>query len=46
VVRHPANRTVGRWIDAVQPDLFDIRENSDGFVPLPKRLLTAIKTCV
>lgn len=37
VVRHPGNRSVGRWIDAVQPDLFDIRENPDGFVPLPKR---------
>lgn len=37
VVRHPGNRTVGRWIDAVQPDLFEIRANADGFVPLPKR---------
>jgi hypothetical protein len=37
VVRHPANRTVGRWIDAVQPDLFEIGENADGIVPLPKR---------
>ena len=37
VVRHPGNRTVGRWIDAAQPDLFEIRANADGFVPLPKR---------
>jgi putative transposase len=37
VVRHPANRTVGRWVDAGQPDLFDIHEHADGFVPLPKR---------
>jgi hypothetical protein len=36
-VRHPGNRTAGRWIDAVQPDLLEIRENADGFVPLPKR---------
>lgn len=27
---------MGRWIDAVQPDLFEIRENADGFVPLHK----------
>jgi hypothetical protein len=34
VVRHAGNRSLGRWIDAVQPDL---RENADGFVPLLKR---------
>jgi hypothetical protein len=34
---HPASRTLGRWIDAVQPDLFEIRANAGGFVPLPKR---------
>ena len=28
---------MGRWIDAVQPDLFEIRANAAGFVPLPKR---------
>jgi hypothetical protein len=37
VVRRPGNRIVGRWIDAVQPDLFEIRANADSFVPLPKR---------
>lgn len=39
VVRHPGNRSVGRWIDDRQPDLFEseIRANPDGFVPLPHR---------
>lgn len=37
VLRLPGNRTAGRWIDAVQPDLLKIRENADGFVPLLKR---------
>ena len=37
VVRHPANRTVGRWANDQQPDLFEVREHPDGFVPLPKR---------
>jgi transposase len=37
VVRHPANRNVGRWVDAEQPDLFTVQANSDGFVVLAKR---------
>ena len=37
VVRHPANRNVGRWVDAEQPDLFTVQANSDGFVALAKR---------
>jgi transposase len=36
-VRHPANRTVGRWHNCSQGELFEIRENAGGFVPLPKR---------
>jgi len=37
VVRHPANKTVGRWHGPGQGELFPVRANSDGFVPLPKR---------
>ncbi len=37
VVRHPANRNVGRWIDARQPDLFAVQSNAKGFVVLAKR---------
>jgi transposase len=37
VVRHPANRNVGRWIDARQPDLFTVQSDTKGFVVLAKR---------
>ena len=37
VVRHPANRTVGRWQCAEQGELFPVSTNADGFVALPKR---------
>lgn len=37
VVRHPANRNVGRWMPAEQPDLFTVQADSKGFVALPKR---------
>lgn len=37
VVRHPANRNVGRWVDAKQPDLFTVDADDKGFVVLAKR---------
>jgi transposase len=37
VVRHPANRNVGRWARAEQPDLFTVPANASGFVALAKR---------
>jgi transposase len=37
VVRHPANKLVGRWQCAEQGELFPIPVNADGFAPLPKR---------
>lgn len=37
VVRHPANKTVGRWAHPEQPDLFTLQTNADGFAVLPKR---------
>lgn len=37
VVRHPANRNVGRWIDDKQPDLFVVPSDAQGFVVLAKR---------
>jgi len=37
VVRHPANKRVGRWQSADQPDLFTVNADSKGFVALPKR---------
>ena len=37
VVRHPANRNVGRWTDAQQGDLFMARADAKGFVVLAKR---------
>ena len=37
VVRHPANRNVGRWMAAEQPDLFTVHADPKGFVALPKR---------
>ena len=36
VVRHPANRNVGRWIPD-QGELFPVLADSKGFVVLPKR---------
>lgn len=37
VVRHPANRNVGRWVDDRQPDLFTVQADAKGFVVLAKR---------
>ena len=37
VVRHPANKKVGRWIRPEQPDLFTVKADAKGFVVLPKR---------
>jgi len=37
VVRHPANRNVGRWVDDKQPDLFAVQADTQGFVVLAKR---------
>ena len=37
VVRHPANRNVGRWVNPDQGELFQVLANSKGFVVLPKR---------
>ena len=37
VVRHPANRNVGRWTHPEQPDLFTVPTNADGFVVLHMR---------
>lgn len=37
VVRHPANKNVGRWVRPEQPDLFTVTTDSHGFLPQPKR---------
>ena len=37
VVRHPANRNVGRWVNPEQGELFPVLADSKGFVVLPKR---------
>ena len=37
VVRHPANRNVGRWVNPDQRELFPVLADSNGFVVLPKR---------
>lgn len=37
VVRHPANKNVGRWVCAEQPDLFTVKAEAKGFVVLAKR---------
>lgn len=37
VVRHPANRNVGRWCHDDHPDLFTAEADTNGFVVLPKR---------
>lgn len=37
VVRHPANKNVGRWVDSRQADLFTVQADANGFVVLAKR---------
>lgn len=37
VVRHPANKNVGRWTHPDQPDLFTVQADANGFVVLAKR---------
>lgn len=37
VVRHPANKNVGRWASTDQPDLFTVQADQKGFVVLAKR---------
>lgn len=37
VVRHPANKNVGRWVHPDQPDLFTVQADANGFVVLAKR---------
>lgn len=37
VVRHPANRNVGRWTPTEQQDLFTVQADAQGFVVLAKR---------
>lgn len=37
VVRHPANKNVGRWVRPEQLDLFTVTADTKGFVVLPKR---------
>ncbi|MGS0601093.1 IS5 family transposase [Xanthomonas oryzae pv. oryzicola] len=37
VVRHPANKNVGRWMGPEQPDLFTVKATAQGFVVLAKR---------
>jgi len=37
VVRHPANKNVGRWLCPDQLDMFTVQADQNGFVPLPKR---------
>lgn len=37
VIRHPANRNVGRWSRADQSDLFTVNADDNGFVVLAKR---------
>lgn len=37
VVRHPANRNVGRWQPTAQGELFPVPARADGFVVLAKR---------
>ena len=37
VVRHPANKNVGRWMSVEQPDLFTVQADASGFVVLTKR---------
>jgi hypothetical protein len=37
VVRHPANKNVGRWAHPEQSDLFAVQADATDFVVLPKR---------
>lgn len=37
VVRHPANRNVGRWVNDKQADLFTVQADAQGFVVQAKR---------
>jgi transposase len=37
VVRHPANRHVGRWVEDKQPESFTVEADAKGFVVLAKR---------
>jgi transposase len=37
VIRHPANKNVGRWVRSQQLDLFTVQANANGFVPQAKR---------
>jgi hypothetical protein len=37
VVRHPANKNVGRWAHPDQPNLFTVQADASGFVALAKR---------
>lgn len=37
IVRHPANKNVGRWVRPEQPDLFTVQADAQGFVVLAKR---------
>jgi transposase len=37
VVRHPANRKVGRWTSDARPDLFTVQADAKSFVVLAKR---------
>ena len=37
VVRRPANKNVGRWVQPEQPDLFTVQADASGFVVLAKR---------
>ena len=37
VVRHPANKNVGRWQTGEQAELFPVQARQDGFVVLPRR---------
>lgn len=37
VVRHPGNRSTGRWVHPNQPDLFTVQADANGFVVQAKR---------
>lgn len=37
VIRHPANKNVGRWVHSQQLDLFTVHAHANGFVPQAKR---------
>jgi hypothetical protein len=46
VVRHPANRTVGRWVNDQQPDLFEAREHPSGLGPSAQALGGGAHPCL